>query len=101
MKQSTIRPASINAFSKKLEEWSKTLPKAERSLLRLLIDRATTVNVEDLGAFNLTARIQPDAERVFKSLKRATRKSKKMRIRLGPLWLRSTTTVPDSHKGRW
>ena len=103
MRKSTIRQASVDAFSKKLEKWSETLPEQEKSLLQLLIDRATTVNIEDLGTFNLTAKIQRDAEKVFKSLKRATGKSKKRRkmtIELGPLWLRSTTTVPDPHKGR-
>jgi hypothetical protein len=92
-----ITQASVDAFSKKLEEWSKALPKEERSLLRLLIDRATSVNVADLGDYDLTAKVRPDGEQVFKSLKKAAARMPRpgwYKGRDGEIWLRSRTTRP-------
>jgi hypothetical protein len=96
-KKSGINQAAVKAFSKKLEEWSKTLPTAERDLVRLLVERATTVNVADLGPYDLKAKVRPDAERLFKSLRKATGRARKRRratIEFGDLWLRSIITRP-------
>ncbi len=94
-KKKKIDQASVNSFSKKLEEWGKTLPKEESGLLRLLVDRATSVNVGDLGEYNLTAKVGPDAERVFKSLQKATARMRgPVWLRMGGMWLRSNTTRP-------
>ena len=93
MKKNKIDQVTVDAFSKKLEEWSKTLPDEERGLVRLLIDRATAVNVGDLGDFDLTAKVGTDAERVFKSLKKVAKKMKgPVWLKMGPMWLKSITT---------
>jgi hypothetical protein len=94
-RKKNIDQASVDAFSKKLAEWGKTLPKKEAGLLRLLVDRATSVNVGDLGDYNLTAKVQPDAERVFKGLQKSIARMPRgpVWVRLGPLWLRSNTTL--------
>ena len=95
-KTKKIDQANVDAFSRKLAEWGRTLPKKEAGLLRLLVDRASAVNVDDLGEYNLSAKIQPDAERVFKSLQSGIARMPRggVWLKLGPLWLRSTTTVP-------
>ena len=98
MKKNIINQVTVDAFSKKLKEWSKTLPKEERSLVRLLIDRATAVNVGDLGDYDLTAKVGPDAERVFKSLRKVALElpipGQLDLMQDGGLWLKSTTTKP-------
>jgi hypothetical protein len=98
MKKNKINQVTVDAFSKKLKEWSKTLPKEERSLVRLLIDRATAVNVGDLGDYDLTAKVGHDAERVFKSLQKVAQElpipGQLGLIKFGDLWLKSTTTKP-------
>jgi hypothetical protein len=70
-KKLKIKPAAVEAFSRKLKEWSKTLPDEERDLVRLLVDRATAVNVGDLGSYDLSVKVRPEAERLFKSLRGA------------------------------
>ena len=52
-----IDQAVVDAFSKKLKEWSKTLPEEERDLVRVLVNRATTVNIGDPGSYALKAKI--------------------------------------------
>jgi len=97
LKKNRINQVTVDAFSKKLAEWSKTLPKEERSLVRLLVDRATAVNVGDLGDYDLTAKVRRDAERVFESLREVTKKLPRpgsLDIKDGDLWLKSTTTKP-------
>src|SRR5258708_35279020 len=70
-KKLKIEQATVDAFSRKLKEWSKTLPQEERNLVRLLVDRATAVNVGDLGSYDLKVKIRPEAEKLFNSLRRA------------------------------
>jgi hypothetical protein len=80
-----------------LKEWSKSLPEEERNLVRLLVDRATAVNVGDLGSYDLKAKIRPEAEKLFKSLRMAIKSLPAVgAVNLDPedLWLRTTATVP-------
>ncbi len=70
-KKIKIEQATVDAFSRKLKDWSKTLPEEERKLVRLLVERATALNVGDLGSYSLRAKIRPEAEKLFKTLKRA------------------------------
>ncbi len=98
-KKQKIDQATVDAFSKKLKEWSETLPQEERSLVRLLVDRATAVNVGDLGRYDLKAKIRPDAEKLFRSLRGAVQASPAaVSANLDPedLWLKSLTTTPSS-----
>jgi hypothetical protein len=94
-KRKKVSQATVNSFSKKLEQWSKTLPPEERGLVRLLVDRATAVNVADLGDYDLTSKVQRDAERVFQSLRNAVARTPPgMWVEAGDVWLKSRTTKP-------
>jgi len=94
VKKNKIDQVSVDAFSKKLKAWGKTLPKDESGLLELFIDRATSVNVRDLGGYDLTAKVGADAERIFKSLKKVSgrRRRPNVWVDIGPIWLKSVTT---------
>jgi len=98
-KRMKIKQATVDAFAKKLKEWSKTLPKEERHLVRFLVARATAVNVGDLGGYDLKAKIRPDAEKLFKSLKKAIQSlpaTGGVNLEPGDIsWLRTTATTPD------
>jgi hypothetical protein len=98
-KKMKIKQATVDAFSKKLREWSKTLPEDERDLVRLLVLRATSINVGDLGNYDLTAKIAPDAEKLFKSFRGAIRSipsATGVNLEPGDIsWARAFTTVPD------
>jgi hypothetical protein len=98
-KKLKIEQATVDAFSRKLKEWSKTLPQEERKLVRLLVDRATAVNVGDLGGYNLKANIRPEAEKLFKTLRRAIQSSPAVGgVNLEPgdiTWFRTMITTPN------
>lgn len=98
-KKMKITQATVDGFSKKLKEWSKTLPKEERNLVRLLVDRATAVNVGDLGSYSLKAKLRPEAEKLFKSLRRAVQSlpaAGGANLEPGDIsWFRTTITTPD------
>ena len=99
-----IDQATVDAFSKKLKAWSKSLPQEERNLVRLLVDRATAVNVRDLGSYDLRAKIRPESEKLFKSLRRAIQSLPAVGgVNLDPedLWLRSVATTPDPRPPNW
>jgi hypothetical protein len=96
-KKLKIEQAAVDAFSRKLKEWSKSLPEEERNLMRLLVERATTVNVADLGGYDLRAKIRPEAAKLFKSLRSAVQSLPAVTgVNLDPdgLWLKSTATRP-------
>jgi len=111
-KKLKINQDAVNAFSKNLKAWSKTLPAEERNLVRLLIERATTVNVGDLGNYNLRVKIRPEAEKLFKSLKAATQSQPMVSgVNLDPgdvwlkivetgLWLKGNSIVVDPAAAR-
>ncbi len=94
-KKAKIEQSTVDAFSKKLKEWSKSLPEDERNLVRLLVDRATTVNVEDLGSYNLKTKVRPDAEKIFKSLRGAAQSlpaNSGLNLDPGDLWMKIMST---------
>ena len=98
-KKLKIEQATVDAFSKKLKAWSKTLPQEERDLVRLLVDRATAVNVGDLGGYDLKAKIGPESEKLFKSLKSAVQSLPAVDgVNLDPdeVWLRAIATRPPN-----
>jgi hypothetical protein len=94
-KKLKIEQATVDAFSKKLKEWSKALPEEERDLVRLLVDRATAVNVGDLGSYNLKAKVGPEAEKLFKSLRGAAQSlpaGSGVNLDPGDVWLKIIET---------
>ena len=96
VKKLKIEQTTVDAFSRKLREWSKTLPKEEGNLVRLLVDRATAVNVGDLGGYNLRTKIRPEAEKLFKSLRRATQSLPAVsgvNLDPGDVWVRADWTA--------
>ena len=98
-KKLKIEQATVDAFSRKLKEWSKTLPQEERNLVRLLVDRATAVNVGDLGSYDLKVKIRPEAEKLFNSLRRAIQSlpaAGGVNLEPGDIsWFRTMITKPD------
>ena len=90
-KKTHVSQASVNAFAKKLEAWGKTIPADERKLLRLLLDRAAGVQIEDLGDYDTKVKIRPESLRIFRALKQVAGRlaGGEVWLEIGEIWLRA------------
>ncbi len=78
--------AEIEAFVKKLQKWTESLPESEQSLAHLLVQQARDISAEQVQANSLKLSLAAATREVFKNNQKINLPNADAWVEIGPIW---------------